>query len=310
MRQQPPDNNNPANPLIKVAALELDREYISVEGEQRLKVAASLTFQRSSDMRGKTSTKDGRKVNVTFGLKIKRASFKVECKDDLGNSPEGFVLVDKVAFSSPLVVRSKIEDAATNTRHTERRGSIGGKLQAQAGAEGLGAGASVNTQAQAQSSSTQTQKRQAKRRFERANISATHAGSEVYWEINPGSPNESLKLDDFLVGNVFLDGNRKAIDACIVRRRDGKPLADLEVIGSVFVGMKDLVIEDIEFIDDDGMEIRPSNLSEHSSSGFMDVLEFKKTAKERILKQIIRKHLIKQGLRVDGALVEICRAFT
>ena len=89
MQFQPPDKNNPANPLHKVAALTLDKEF---EGDAT-RVAATLTFKKSNDLRGRGRTKDGRDVAVNFGLALERASFELTFSTDASNSPDGLVRI-------------------------------------------------------------------------------------------------------------------------------------------------------------------------------------------------------------------------
>src|SRR5947209_1084646 len=100
MRYQPPDNNNPANPLLKVAALNLDKDY-QTGGAQQARIIAGLTFKRSNYLQGRTQAKDGRQITVTFGLALKRASFTLTFSTDTGQSPDGLVSLKKVAFVAP-----------------------------------------------------------------------------------------------------------------------------------------------------------------------------------------------------------------
>src|SRR5207245_865559 len=78
MQTQPPDKNNPSNPLYKVAALTLDKEHVDIpDSRATVRILATLTFKRSSDLRGKTKTSTGHDVTVCFSLAIRRASFEL-----------------------------------------------------------------------------------------------------------------------------------------------------------------------------------------------------------------------------------------
>src|SRR4051812_45755905 len=101
MRHQPRDNNNPANPLFKVAALEIKRVNERVGKQRSCFVAATLNFKKSSDLRGHTQDESGRGITVNFTLAIKRATFEMRFAFD---DPKDLnhLSVTKVAFVDGL----------------------------------------------------------------------------------------------------------------------------------------------------------------------------------------------------------------
>jgi hypothetical protein len=75
--------------------------------------------------------------------------------------------------------------------------------------------------------------------------------------------------------------------------------------------MQDLIIEDIKFLDQFGFEQTWSAIvkscAEDLSVGVRDHFD-RNEFKKRLVRQIIRKHLLCQGMGVDGASIEICTA--
>jgi hypothetical protein len=79
--------------------------------------------------------------------------------------------------------------------------------------------------------------------------------------------------------------------------------------------MEDLLVANIRFLNDLGTEI-PWQRFAKQRPGLVEMLavplqrlSFSK-AKERFVKAIVRKHLVSQGMKVEGARVEICSAYT
>src|SRR5262245_58092063 len=77
MRNQPRDTNNPANPLIKVAALEIRRANEKAGRRQSCDVSVTLNFKKSADMRGSTIDRRGAEITVNFTLEIRRATLEI-----------------------------------------------------------------------------------------------------------------------------------------------------------------------------------------------------------------------------------------
>ena len=313
MRKQSPDNNNPANPLFKVAALEIDKEYAVEKKENYIRVKASLVFKKSSDLRGATKDKDGDSVNVTFGLKVRRASLELVCADDKGQSPNGFVKISKVAYVGGLAARSKlkISQAAASTKKGASKASIRAGLGASM--SHLGAKANVSTDSSRQIVSSAEGKMSTNLSFEKVNVTATYAGSRIHWEINPLADERSGSTLSFLEGSVFqsaLDG--RYVDAAHIKRVDGKAASNVAITASVYISMQDLILEDISFVDNDGAPVALKQIPNQMDmlGRLLSLPDGGKEAKERLLKQVIRKHLVNQGLRAEGNLVEICRAST
>ena len=125
-------------------------------------------------------------------------------------------------------------------------------------------------------------------------------------EINPFLATGDTK-DKFLEGEVFkLTKSGNITEACTVSRTDGNDIATLVVRGSVYINMSDLKIENIVFTDEVGAKVGLNEVEPATS--LFDNVAFQENTKRRILKQIIRKHLIDQGMNAEGPLVEICRA--
>ena len=88
----------------------------------------------------------------------------------------------------------------------------------------------------------------------------------------------------------------------------------MEIHGSVRVMMQDLLIEDILFLDELGGEQSWADIktlsSEEVKLGIRDKIGFdREEFKKRLVRQVIRKHLISQGMDLQGASVEICAAY-
>lgn len=101
------------------------------------------------------------------------------------------------------------------------------------------------------------------------------------------------------------------VDACYVAWSSNKRAGPLEIEGAVRTSMADLRIENVSFLDELGNELPWKVIRKFSSPkvvqqpiNYAGIAKFK----ERLVRQIIRKHLLEQGMRIDGANVEICLA--
>jgi hypothetical protein len=75
--------------------------------------------------------------------------------------------------------------------------------------------------------------------------------------------------------------------------------------------MADMIVENVRVLTDLGDEISLKSVDQGSVSGLDALNPFTSVgAKERFVRQIIRKHLVAQGMKTEGARVEICKAST
>jgi hypothetical protein len=319
MKYQSPDSNNPSNPLIKVAALTLDKEYAKVGKDALIKVQATLNFKQSSDLSGTAETKDGEDVTVCFSLAIRRASFEVSFQMDDGQvvPAELFELID-VAFHSPLQLTTRITDHSSVVRRSRKAASIGAAGQAAVRLAGPSVGFRLRGKTLAKKDTASRTKRSTSSRLERANVNVTFSENRIHWEIKPLASWGSAKQNNvglWLEGEVFRSHGprrQRAIEACKIRWKREKAKGALVITGSVFTSMEDLIIDDIRFLTKWGEQIPWKKMDKRSSTIALLPslpLQYSK-AKERFVRQVIRKHLVSQGMLVEGARVEICRANT
>jgi hypothetical protein len=77
--------------------------------------------------------------------------------------------------------------------------------------------------------------------------------------------------------------------------------------------MEDLILENIRFQDELGGEVRWNKLEREpwslGKNGLGPLYGYTKE-KERFVEQVIRKHLLSQGMNLEGARVEICKPYT
>lgn len=310
MRRQPPGDNNPANPLLKVAALDLNKEYIGTGNARRIKVKATLNFNKSDAVRGRTQSYNGQSVNIVFELSIRRATFALSCADDKGNSLEKFVDIEDVAYVGSSIVSEEIieKTSSKSSSNKSTTGDLSGSLKARfSRQEGL---ASLKGSAAIKNEHKDEIIGKVNRKVVGLNVSATHAGSTVNWQIGIVDPLSVSTANHYLRGEVFKsEKNGKQINACVIKRNDKGPLAHVVLSGSLMVTMENLVIGNVTITDDDGEIIDWQDIkSNERKSNFFGAIFRPEDAKKRIIKQIIRKHLLQQGMKTDGALVEICRA--
>lgn len=317
MQYQRPDSNNPANPLIKVAALTLNKVYVGAAPSKQVRIEASLNFKRSNDLRGQATTQQGEDVTVSFSLALKRASFELTVWSEDGAPAGSSVELRKVAFMSALSVKDKVEDNSSTTSGFDRSIAVSASGEGGVGLSGVTGTIKGKADAKLKAGSATQRKRKVSRSFVRSNITATAGGDRVHWEINPRATNGSAEEEpeySYLEGEVFCGAKpSQVLDACLVKTKHGRPAATLIIRGSVFTSMQDLIIENVTFVDSLGQSKSWRELEESSavSGGLFGQKLFNQTqAKDRILRQIIRKHLVSQGMKVEGSSVEICRAFT
>jgi hypothetical protein len=316
MQYQPPDQNNPANPLIKVAALTLEKEYLKISPNSLVRIIATLNFKRSNDLRGRTKTKTGEEVTISFSLALKRAS--LELLFVFENSEEAkkkVISVERVAHLSELQTRDLIKDVRRAKRQANKKASIGLSASGKAGISGLNASAKAIAGASARTVSKVTREHKIARSTSKNNISVTYGGNLVHWEINPNLALEG-SIDSqnsaWLEGEVFKSLRGAPLDACLVGWRHDEKVGTPTVVASVFVTMPDLIIDNVQLLTDSGDVISTKDIAQSSValfSGSFGIFQMSDT-KERLVRQVIRKHLLSQGMMTEGARVQICKAYS
>ena len=313
MRTQPPDQNNPANPLFKVAALTLRTADSRVKRGRKVRVVASLNFKRSEDMRGVTKTTAGASITICFSLRIRRATFQITATFD-GQS-RNIAHIKNVAFMSPLEVKGRIMDRVSVSHSSGEGYDLSGSAHLGIEATNVSVGARAGAGGKMKSNKTTTAIGSKFRTFYRANISATYDDNAIHWEINPiRDPTMPASGPAFLLGEMFrIPSRTRAIDACSVNWNPEDQKGPLVISGSVYTLMEDLILENIRFEDELGNEVPWNKLDRETVAQnripIWSSLSGYATEKERIVKQIIRKHLLSQGMNIDGARVEICKAY-
>ena len=207
------------------------------------------------------------------------------------------------------MLKEDISESTDSTSQSQKNAA--GDINATGGASLLAsaAGLKAKISGKLSSSSTINNTKKTSAKFSQINVAATFAGSKIHWEINPRGSAATIQTNNYLDGNVFQTGKTdKLIDACIMEAKTPNSMSNITIVGSVFTSMQDLIVGRIEFTDELGTvgwsKVDKSELSNNANFA----LSFQTATKERLLKQIIRKHLVGQGMKTDGARVEICRA--
>lgn len=208
MNIQPPDRNNPANPLLKVAALTLGA--VDIESPKPLKarkerirkvqIIASLNFKRSDDMKGNARAEDGRAITVSFSLGIRRASFELAASFEARGKK--LARITNIAFLSPFEIASNVNEE-TVVRHGSEKGyELSGSAEIRVSEMAAGVAGRGRASGKAKSSSTSKNIRKTKTEFRQSNVLVTHGGNLIHWEFRP-----SQSLSDteaaYLEGEVF-----------------------------------------------------------------------------------------------------------
>lgn len=317
MQKQPHSSNNPANPLMKVAALNISRAHETRKKYASCKISITLNFKKSSDLRGTTVDKLGKQITVNFTLAVKKAT--LEMRFEFKNEKDYISLhITEIAFVESLITKQSIDDAreielTANTEIASKE-EVALDLSAKTALANLVIGASRKGNRLAKKKGTRRQK--IKSNYKITGISGTYAGNTINWNIDSlwtrKEEIESNEGSTYLLGEVFKDSVTGAkIYACDIKWDYLKASSALEIHASVRAMMQDLIIEDVTFTDEDGNYQKWSviarsddgntPLSEHLGWGRDEI-------KRRLVRQIIRKHLISQGMLAEGANVEICSA--
>lgn len=314
MRFQPPSSNNPSNPLAKVATLTLDREYVSLSAKNTAKVLVSLSFKRSRDLKGTTQSNVGEDITVCFTMAVRRAVLELSVS---GNDGEriGNLHLSNVAFHSEFLSSDRVSETLSVTNRGTRARRMGGGLGLSMIGKKLSGRGNVNAEVESATSTSTAGSRKITRKTDRRSVLVTFATDSIHWEIDPSRTGDWL--DDFgsgyLQGDVFKTKRKDSGIACIAKWNAGRDVVAIMVKGSVFTFMDDLLVSDIKFLDAAGEEKRLEDMM--GDRGLY--VKFKRSVskrqsiaiKQRILKQVIRKHLVSQGMTVEGARVEICKAY-
>jgi len=289
---------------MKSAALTLQKESLGSNQRDAYAINARLTFKYSNDLRGVSETIEGDNITVCFSLAIKRASFQLSFSSDRPKvNPAKFLRLAKIAHHSPIATMLEI------TNYVQARTSfiMSGKLEGSNHKIGLGGKMAKSRKSSAKS----------KIRVPSVNIAATVSPTVIHWEMEPVKQHFANNSKSYLEGDVFVesDGNTgRPVSACEIKWDAEKANSALVIRGSVFVSMEDLAVEKIRFADDLGHAVSLNRLAQPDSSGRSQAAAFNpfptSSAKQRFVKQIIRKHLVSQGMEIQGAYVEICNAYT
>lgn len=314
MQYQPPQRNNPANPLFKVAALSLEKVYEAVKPIAQARVKASLNFKRSSDLRGIAKSPSGDDITVCFTLSIRRASLEIRFSFE-GGSSDGIKIQD-VAYAAPFEKKRKVVTRDTLDKNSKSVFQIGGALKARFGLGHSSGAASTKASVDKSASGAQKSNATITSSYDNNNISVTFAGNIIHWEFSSEdkftTPHQ-IARPTYLEGEVFYSAKQAdLIDACVVSWPQSVENT-LLVAGLVFTSMQDLDIDQVTFLTSDGEVADLGDLDQSqfvNSQGFSVFLETNENKKKRFVKQIIRKHLVSQGMTTEGARVQICNAHT
>lgn len=308
VQNQPPDSNNPSNPLLKVAALTLDKAYAQEDPTSKTRVLVTLNFKRSSDMRGQTVTRSGDDVTVCFSLAIKRASLELRFYFEDAKAQHAAVKIERVAHLRGVHAQDRISDETAVKKISKRGLSLRLKGQAKGSLSGIGGAANMDGEAHADATTESTRKRRTARSVVRSNVAATYGGNFVHWEIEPNIiPDGKDSQASWLQGELFKLANGGSVDACHISWKPDPTVGAATIAAAVFVTMADLIVDDVRLQNSSGDTIPIWHLER--GFGSLEVLSGIGT-KERVVRQIIRKHLISQGMTTEGARVQICGAYT
>jgi hypothetical protein len=264
-------------------------------------------------MRGLTQTKDGNEVTISFSLAITRATLSLQLLDDRERLECRNIRMSRVAFLNSLVKRTSIQESDSATTIEKKAVSAGAKAKVKAAVDGIDGGLTGEAAASLAKENAKKSTRVKKTVYKTVNINATVGGGEAHWEITP-NPAESETETGFLLGSVFRNMNSTSdIPAFEIARKDGSSLAATTITGAVYTEMSCLTVNNIKFSYDDGRELAICEIKKEigTKRTLAEQVTFNMEAvKERLIKEVIRKHLHTQGMRLEGASVEICRAST
>jgi hypothetical protein len=315
MQIQPPSSNNPANPLMKVAALTIDKKYVTTKPVSKARVQVTLNFKHSNDLRGVAKSTVGEEITVCFSLGIQRASLELRFYFDGFKATEP-VDLEKIAYLAPLEIRDKVVRRASSNTQSDKGFSWRGAIKAKLDLSGPAGHVDAEGKASLGKTTKANETQQVSRTFSKNNISVTYGANIIHWEINAdtGLTSPHVARPEFLEGDLFrgVSGNQR-IDACHASWSEN--INPLVISGSVFTLMQHLLIENVRFLSNDGEEYNWKKIDQGHVGKlgiFSPAFTFMSHShtKERLVRQIIRKHLVSQGMVTEGARVQICSAYT
>lgn len=291
MRIRSPHENNPFNPLFKVVALRATK--IHGKGKKnRLTLDCSLNFKHSQSVTGNDTDDYGNVIqSVTFALSVKRAELSVKISSD---EVEG-ISIDEIAHMSEGYRYTKIE--TTSERHSQRKLDLQANFRAKFS---LNPKVTLKARAATSKSGTQKTKRLASQSLFKS-VSGTFDSKEAHWEIEPNVDYGEGVHKEHISGEIFMANDQEQrLKALILSWKKGSG-AYVDLRASVYVQLKDLNISDVRTFDKNGDEMgRPLG-----SKMFQDI----EKAKLKIVKQVIKKHLVELDLTSSGGRIEVCRAY-
>jgi hypothetical protein len=229
------------------------------------------------------------------------------------DGPNDAIDIQRVAHMAALHTRDRITNQITAEKQSKKNLSLGIGINAGVGIRGIDASAKASGKAAASKSSKVSHKRKISQALSRSNVAATFAGNVVHWEISPNMLPDQVGGSEgaWLEGELFRSANGKSIDTCSVSWRQDNGRGVPVITASVFITMADLMVQNVKVLTDLGDEISLKNVEQGAVSSFGALNPFMNAnAKERFVRQIIRKHLLAQGMTTEGARVQICKAFT
>lgn len=184
MQYQPPDTNNPCNPLLKAVSLTLDKEHVGDGADAVINVIANLTFKHSNDFRGYAKDAAGQMITVCFGMAMRRASFQI-CfgLDDLTRSAAGAITLHQVAHHSSLASETQVieESCRSEEANAQLLGELKGNLSSTFASRSVSARASGRVLADAKKGTRSTRRK--KRTSVETNVTVTFSADKIHWEI-------------------------------------------------------------------------------------------------------------------------------
>lgn len=315
MKTNDPSSNNPSNPLYKTAALGIEKIY-DEDNSRTGSVFVTLTFKRSSDFSGSTYDKQGNNITINFTLSIKNAAFTIKTYDSEGIPNGDVIKFENVAFQAPLIKESQFSSSHDSNNSTESEFAASGKAGVSLSPTGVSAQAKTEMSGGIKKKNVRHKKEKEDVKFKRLNVIPTTSHGLIHWELHPDAGISAETKIAYLEGSVFQkDAKSGECLACRIERTDNGSLSLVTVEGSVTALMNNFIIENIVFSDENGNEIENSHISKMENNPRTGIKRIFPTSphdipaiKERIVKAIIRKHLIDQGMNAVGASVEICKA--
>jgi hypothetical protein len=299
MRKQPRDTNNPANPLYKAASLDIRRANERIGKHRSCDVNVTLNFKKSNDMRGQTQDTNGKEITVNFTLANRRATFEMNVIFEQVNDL-AYLSISKVAFVDSMTTDRSVKVANAGDTRRQTGSSAEGCASVSLGRAKVDAKGRVAA---------------AKKQSSASSRADTYERNTINWSLDSLWARQELNEEQtYLSGEVFRNpAANKQIRACRMRWDVHKASSTPEIHGSVRVMTQDLLISDINFLDEDGKKLSWNAIRKPTSDGTVPSLKEKlfpdqEKMRDRLVRQIVRKHLVSQGMTLEGASLEICSA--